>query len=188
MQSIPSTIRPTLTTSPTIMPAPLTLPLPVEAATVALAQRLATLVTTAPAGGRIHLRGELGAGKTTLARALLRACGVTGRIKSPSYALLESYKVSNLYFHHFDFYRFNDPQEWLDAGFRDVLVEDAVILIEWPERAADLLPAPDLDIYLDYTGSNAKSGTESDIDPGRSATLHAHTEKGQTWLHALAPR
>jgi len=154
---------------------PPTLPLPDEAATESLAQRLAILLTAPPAGGRIHLRGDLGAGKTTLARALLRACGVTGRIKSPSYALLESYKVSNLYFHHFDFYRFNDPREWLDAGFRDVLVDDAVVLIEWPERAADLLPPPDLDILLAYAGS----------DTHRTARLHAQSEKGQTWLHAL---
>jgi len=156
---------------------PLILNLPDEAATVALAQQLAALLTTPPAGGRIHLRGDLGAGKTTLARALLRASGVTGRIKSPSYALLESYKISNLYFHHFDFYRFNDPREWLEAGFRDLLVDDTVVLIEWPERAADLLPAPDLDVLLDYAGSDA--------NPGRRATLQAHTEKGQRWLHAL---
>src|SRR5690606_14881184 len=97
-------------------------PLPDEDATGVLAQRLAALacgrVPGGPAaGGRIHLRGELGAGKTSLARALLRAGGVTGRIKSPSYALLESYNVSNLYFYHFDFYRFSDAYEWRDAGF-----------------------------------------------------------------------
>jgi len=154
---------------------PLTLNLPDEAATAALARPLASLLTAPPAGGRIHLRGDLGAGKTTLARALLRASGVTGRIKSPSYALLETYKVSNLYFHHFDFYRFSDPREWLDAGFRELLVEDAVVLIEWPERAAALLPAPDLDILLTYAGA----------DTERTATLHAQSPKGQRWLHAL---
>jgi len=145
--------------------------LPDEHATEALARQLASPVSEM--GGRIYLHGDLGAGKTAFARALLRACGVTGRIKSPSYALLESYKVSNLYCYHFDFYRFNDPREWLDAGFRDVFRDDAVILIEWPERAADLLPTPDLAISLMYA------------DPGRDAQLHAHTAKGQTWLDAL---
>jgi len=156
--------------------------LPDEHATEALARQLALPVADRTrhndppgpeAGGRIYLRGDLGAGKTAFVRALLRACGVTGRIKSPSYALLESYKVSSLYFYHFDFYRFNDPQEWLDAGFRDTFRDEAVILIEWPERAKDLLPAPDLEISLIYVGQ------------GRDADLHAHTERGQRWLNAL---
>ena len=126
-------------------------------------------------GGCIHLRGELGAGKTAFTRALLKACGVTGRIKSPSYALLETYKVSNLYFYHLDFYRFNDPREWLDAGFRDLLRDDALVLIEWPEKAADELPPPDLDVSLEYSGS------------GRDVTLTALTSRGQKWLNAIVP-
>ena len=126
-------------------------------------------------GGSIHLRGDLGAGKTAFCRALLRACGVTGRIKSPSYALLETYKVSNLYFYHLDFYRFNDPREWLDAGFRDLLRDDALVLIEWPEKAADALPPPDLDVSLEYSGS------------GRDVTLTALTSRGQKWLNAIVP-
>jgi len=161
--------------------------LPDEHATERLARQLALPVTdrigqpeNAPpgpkAGGRIHLRGELGAGKTAFTRALLRASGVTGRIKSPSYALLESYKVFNLYFYHFDFYRFGDPREWLDAGFRDAFRDDAVVVIEWPERAADLLPAPDLEVFLAYA------------EQGRDADLHAHTVRGQLWLNALTTR
>ncbi|MFV0284427.1 MAG: tRNA (adenosine(37)-N6)-threonylcarbamoyltransferase complex ATPase subunit type 1 TsaE [Castellaniella sp.] len=154
--------------------------LPDEDTTVVLAQRLAELACgRAPggpaAGGRIHLRGELGAGKTTLARALLRAGGVTGRIKSPSYALLESYNVSNLYFYHFDFYRLRDTHEWLDAGFDEVLGEHAIFLIEWPEQAGDRLPPPDLDIHLEYNGT------------GRAAHLTACSEKGQQWLTYLDP-
>ncbi len=155
----------------------LSLHLPDEAATDGLAGRLAPLVSGAaglPAGGRIHLQGDLGAGKTAFTRALLRACGIQGRIKSPSYALLESYEVSNLYFYHFDFYRFSDSREWLDAGFRDLLRDDAVVLIEWPERAGSLLPPPDLLITLSYA------------QRGRDATLAAHTARGQTWLNALA--
>ncbi|MHA3905308.1 tRNA (adenosine(37)-N6)-threonylcarbamoyltransferase complex ATPase subunit type 1 TsaE [Castellaniella sp. WN] len=155
-------------------------PLPDEDATVALAQHLAELACgLAPngpaAGGRIHLRGELGAGKTSLARALLRAGGVTGRIKSPSYALLESYNVSNLYFYHLDFYRFSDAHEWRDAGFDELLDENAVVLIEWPEQAGTRLPPPDLDIRLEYAGT------------GRHARLTACSEKGQQWLTHLDP-
>ena len=160
--------------------------LPDEAATDALAVALARALGVphlgvdasdgnTPGGGAIHLRGDLGAGKTAFCRALLRACGVTGRIKSPSYALLETYKVSNLYCYHLDFYRFSDPREWLDAGFRDLLRPDALVLIEWPEKAAGLLPPPDLSIDLDYA------------DAGRDATLAAHTPRGQRWLNAIVP-
>ncbi|MGP1615985.1 MAG: tRNA (adenosine(37)-N6)-threonylcarbamoyltransferase complex ATPase subunit type 1 TsaE [Pollutimonas bauzanensis] len=157
------------------------LDLPDENATIALAAALAPMLCgTHPAigpsqrGGRIHLRGDLGAGKTSFARAFLRAAGITGRIKSPSYALLESYNLSNLYFYHLDFYRFSDPREWLDAGFRDILQKRAVVLIEWPEQAGDLLPPPDLDINLEYA------------DNGRHASLTAHSNKGKLWLTTLA--
>jgi len=126
--------------------------------------------------GSIHLKGDLGAGKTAFSRAFLRACGVTGRIKSPSYALLETYKVSNLYFYHLDFYRFNDPREWLDAGFRDLIRDDALVLIEWPEKAQDLLPPPDILISLEYS------------DSGRDVEIAAFTDRGQTWLNAIVPQ
>ena len=163
------------------MTTPLTIMLPNESATEQLASYLApmlcgtsSVLPDATPGGRIHLRGELGAGKTSFVRALLRTAGVQGRIKSPSYALLESYNLSNLHFYHLDFYRFSDPQEWMDAGFRDILQDENIVLIEWPERAGDLLPVPDLDIHLDYMGS------------GRQAVLVAHSEKGRTWLRTLA--
>jgi tRNA threonylcarbamoyladenosine biosynthesis protein TsaE len=156
--------------------------LPDEDATIALAAQLAPLICgahpkagAAQRGGRIHLRGDLGAGKTSFARALLRASGITGRIKSPSYALLESYNLSNLYFYHLDFYRFSDSREWVDAGFRDILQKEAVVLIEWPEQAGALLPPPDLDIHLEYA------------DIGRYASLTAHSDKGKLWLTILAP-
>ncbi len=163
------------------------LDLPDESATDALGRSLAivtadlhpgaggTLRPGPDAGGRIHLQGDLGAGKTALARALIRACGVTGRIKSPSYALLESYKVFNLYLYHLDFYRFSDPAEWSDAGFREILENKALVLIEWPERAAGQLSQPDMLIQLDYAQN------------GRRATLSAYTERGTTWFDALIP-
>lgn len=163
----------------------LSLELPDESATETLGQQLATiaanlypdtrgqLIPGPDAGGRIHLQGDLGAGKTSLVRAFLRQCGVTGRIKSPSYALLESYEVFNLYLYHLDFYRFSDPAEWLDAGFRDLMQENALVLIEWPERAEGLLSDPDILINLAYK------------ETGRHATLDAMTRKGLTWLTAL---
>ena len=93
----------------------------------------------------IELHGPLGAGKTTLVRHLLRALGVAGRIKSPTYAVLEPYTLADgTAVSHFDFYRFSEPRDWLDAGFRDVFASPGLKLAEWPERAAGLLPTPDL--------------------------------------------
>ena len=165
----------------------LTLELPDEHATERLGQALAHLAAALKpdalgkllpgpsAGGRIHLKGDLGAGKTALVRAFLRQCSISGRIKSPSYALLESYEVSNLYFYHLDFYRFSENADWLDAGFRDLFKNNALILIEWPERAGNLLSDPDLLIELSYAGL------------GRIATLSAYSEKGLSWINALPP-
>lgn len=104
----------------------------------------------------IELHGPLGAGKTTFVRHLLRALGVTGRIKSPTYAVMEPYELpgSNTGLHaglkcwHFDFYRFNDPREWEDAGFRELLGGPGLKLVEWPDQAGTLLPRPDLRMEL----------------------------------------
>ncbi|MFN3417187.1 MAG: tRNA (adenosine(37)-N6)-threonylcarbamoyltransferase complex ATPase subunit type 1 TsaE [Caldimonas sp.] len=91
----------------------------------------------------IELHGPLGAGKTTFVRHLLRALGATGRIKSPTYAVMESYSLPDLQVWHFDLYRFSDPREWEDAGFREILTGPGLKLVEWPDRAAGLLPVPD---------------------------------------------
>lgn len=159
--------------------ATISLHLPDEQATEALAASFAPLVCgQCPgilAGGRIHLRGDLGAGKTSFVRAFLRAAGIRGRIKSPSYALLESYNLSSLHFYHLDFYRFSDSREWLDAGFRDILQENSIVLIEWPEQAGSLLPPPDLEIQIKHE------------DEGRSAVLTAYSNKGILWLTTLFP-
>ncbi len=96
----------------------------------------------------IELHGTLGAGKTTFVRHLLQALGVQGRIKSPTYAVMESYELPGLPIWHFDFYRFKDPQEFEDAGFRDVFASEGLKLAEWPEQAAGLLPVPDLRMEL----------------------------------------
>ena len=98
------------------------------------------------------LHGDLGSGKTTFTRYLLQALGVTGRIKSPTYALVEPYALTHgdqlLRVWHFDFYRFKDPHEWEDAGFRDIFGSPGLKICEWPDKAAGFLPAPDLDMQL----------------------------------------
>lgn len=116
-----------------------------EAATLAFGAKLARKL--AP-GLTFYLEGDLGAGKTTLVRGLLRALGYNGRVKSPTYTLVETYSLPAFELYHFDLYRMHDPREWLDAGFRDVNEGQAVSLIEWPEKAAGWLPQPDVVIRL----------------------------------------
>ena len=103
----------------------------------------------------LTLHGDLGAGKTTFVRHLLRALGVSGRIKSPTYAVVEPHRAppgpawpQGLAVSHFDFYRFGDPREWEDAGFRELFADPGLKLVEWPEKAGSLMPAPDLSIEL----------------------------------------
>lgn len=141
-----------------------------EAATLAFGARLAAIVQP---GLYIALHGELGAGKTTLARGLLRGLGYDGRVKSPSYALVEVYKLSRLDLYHFDFYRFEDPHEMLDAGLDEAFNGTAVCIVEWPEKAREFLPAADLDISLTLA------------DGGRAARIAAGTERGTRCLQDL---
>jgi tRNA threonylcarbamoyladenosine biosynthesis protein TsaE len=115
---------------------------PDEAACARDAGRLARSVALRDAF--VELEGPLGAGKTTFVRHLLHALGVEGRIKSPTYAVVETYELDHVAISHFDFYRFDDPQEWEDAGFRDVFASPGLKLAEWPEKAEGLLPTPDL--------------------------------------------
>lgn len=142
-----------------------------EASTMLLGAALAKQVG---AGDVVFLRGDLGAGKTTLTRGLLRAVGHPGRVKSPTYALVELYVVSKLNFYHFDFYRFRDPEEWHEAGFRDLFNEANICLVEWPEKAEGLLPAADLNVHLKVTPANT-----------RQATITANSARGQVILAAL---
>lgn len=151
----------------------LTLELPDEAATIAMGAALASALEP---GLSIHLRGDLGAGKTTLVRGVLRGLGYRGPVKSPTYALVELYEVSRLVLHHFDFYRFHDPREWIDAGFRESFNGSTVSLIEWPEKAGGLLPPADVEIDLASSGE------------GRSASLRARSERGRKCLESLASR
>jgi tRNA threonylcarbamoyladenosine biosynthesis protein TsaE len=141
-----------------------------EAATALLGERLAACVIP---GLRIYLRGELGSGKTTLVRGLLRALGVREKVKSPSYALVELYVVSRLHLYHFDFYRFVNSNEFADSGFAEYFDGEGVCLVEWPERAGAVLPRPDLDIRLSHA-------TE-----GREVHLTAHSQAGARCLEGF---
>lgn len=149
---------------------------PNEDACAALAQTLSRHPEMA--GAMITLRGPLGAGKTTFARHLLRALGVSGPIKSPSYGLVESYDVPAMSIHHCDFYRFNDPREWEDAGVRDLLAGPGLKLVEWPEQAGDHLPRPDLELVIEPMPATSDASSDDD-HLARRVTLIAHTQRGQ---------
>jgi tRNA threonylcarbamoyladenosine biosynthesis protein TsaE len=104
----------------------------------------------------IELRGELGAGKTTLVRHLLQALGVQGRIKSPTYTIVEAYELADLSIWHCDFYRFNDPAEWEDAGLRELFAAPGLKLVEWPDKARGYLPPADLLIALEVQDESSR--------------------------------
>lgn len=127
----------------------------------------------------IELHGTLGAGKTTFTRHLLRALGVQGRIKSPSYAVVEPHQVPDIAIHHFDFYRFNDPQEWEDAGFRDLFGAPGLKLVEWPDRAAGLLPRPDLRLLIEPAGETCRQVSLQACTPAGATVLGALAEEGE---------
>ena len=125
-------------------------------------------------GLQVQLIGDLGAGKTTLVRATLRGLGHTGRVRSPTYTLIEPYALERpdgqLELYHFDLYRFTDPAEWADAGFREYFNSSAICLVEWPQQAGALLGVPDLVFALDVEGD------------GRVLTALAYSESGKACL------
>jgi tRNA threonylcarbamoyladenosine biosynthesis protein TsaE len=144
--------------------------------TRAFAEALAKQIQSAgpELNASIQLRGDLGAGKTTLVRYLLKALGVEGRIKSPTYAVVESYTLSSaINVWHFDFYRFNDPDEWEEAGFREIFASPGLKLVEWPEKAGLHLPAADLVLAIELTDADE-----------RRVTLHALTQAGARLVSA----
>lgn len=182
--------------------------LPDEAATVAFGERFAAaLRLQGPTGQRmngglhVHLLGDLGAGKTTLVRATLHALGHRGRVRSPTYTLVEPYRIDDADcadpppdraqpdpadqadqvnasstvkrgydVYHFDLYRFADPAEWADAGFREYFNEGALCLVEWPQKAGTLIGVPDLALSLDLAGE------------GRVLTARAYSARGKDYL------
>lgn len=160
-------------TLPKTLPITVALHWPDEAATQQFAQTLATRPAVRDAF--IELEGDLGAGKTTLVRHLLRALGVQGRVKSPTYAVVEPYELPDLTpplaIWHFDFYRFTDPREWEEAGFRDLFTAPGLKLVEWAINARAALPQPDLTIQF-----------ISLDDDSRQVHLHAHTAIGQALI------
>ncbi len=173
-----------------------------EGDTQAFAQRLANCPAIAHAS--LSLQGDLGAGKTTLVRHLLRALGVQGRIKSPTYAVVEPHTAEAcehlptgvpLAIWHFDFYRFSDPREWEDAGFRELFASPGLKLVEWPDRAAGFLPPMDAQIAIQtddtaMTNATAHSPTHpaaTEAETARQVQFLALTPVGQQLLAALCP-
>lgn len=142
-----------------------TLVWPDEAATAAFATQLAAALTRANLNACIALHGDLGAGKTTFVRHLLHALGVTGRIKSPTYAVVEPYSVAAGEVWHFDFYRFSAPREWEDAGFRDIFASVGLKLCEWPQNAAGVMPTPDLELHIEVNDDEQRQVTISALSP-----------------------
>ncbi|GHU03134.1 hypothetical protein AGMMS49960_16990 [Betaproteobacteria bacterium] len=141
-----------------------------EAATLALGAKLAAVLEPTL---KIWLSGDLGSGKTTLTRGVLRALGHQGPVKSPTYSLIEPYVVSRLHLYHFDFYRMNFPEEFLDAGLEEYFSGTGVCIVEWPQQAAPYLAAPDLLVAL------------AAHEDGRQARITAKTETGQRCIDRL---
>lgn len=131
------------------------------------------LAAGARPGQVLFISGDLGAGKTTLVRGLLRRLGHPGRAKSPTYALVEPYSFPSLDLYHFDFYRFKDRSEWLSSGFREHFNAQSLCVVEWPEKAGDLPAPPDVHIRLHFDGD------------ARSASLEALSGAGEVWLSSL---
>lgn len=142
-----------------------------EAATVALGQALYRAL--ADDGAVVFLEGPLGAGKTSLARAMLRAMGEPGPVRSPTYTLMEPYEIDGRRVYHMDLYRLADPEELEYLGIRDLDEPGLLLLVEWPERGAGLLPAGDVCIHLSHAGS------------GREAVLEGLSERGRAVLARL---
>ena len=122
----------------------------------------------------IYLEGDLGAGKTTLVRGVLRALGHSGNVKSPTYTLIEPYVDSSLHLYHFDFYRFTSPEEYFDAGLDEYFTAQGVCLIEWPQKAAPYVAPADMEIGLTVSGD------------GRDAIIRPLTEAGQQCATTIA--
>jgi tRNA threonylcarbamoyladenosine biosynthesis protein TsaE len=134
----------------------------------------ATLAPHLATGLVVYLHGELGAGKTTLVRGILRGLGHRGSVKSPTYTLVEPYLLGGRPVYHFDLYRVHDPEELEFLGLRDYLAGDSLCLVEWAERGGGIMPTPDIDITIERAGDE------------RRVQLTAHTEAGHAILRRIA--
>lgn len=150
----------------------LNLLLPTEAATAAVAAVLGAAIKP---GCVIYLSGTLGAGKTAFCRALIRSLGYNGRVKSPTYTLVEPYNLGKFDLYHFDFYRFSSEEELREAGFEEMLDSAAITLVEWPEMAANTLPEPDVLLRLELVAT----------EHARHLQVAVHGEAGRACLSAL---
>ena len=139
-----------------------------ESASVALGEALGHVLAASPNVVVVHLRGDLGAGKTTLSRGILRAMGHQGAVKSPTYTLVEIYELAGRRLYHFDLYRLGDPEELEYMGIRDYFTGDSICLIEWPERGQGVLPDADLLIELEPFLSGRQARITPSTDRGRS--------------------
>lgn len=149
-----------------------------EAATLAFGEAIGRAIVHVPAGEmslHANLIGDLGAGKTTLVRGVLRGLGYTGRVKSPTYPLLETYKAADLNLSHFDLYRLETPDAFVEAGFEEYFVGSGVRFVEWPDRAGSFMPGPDWCIFL----IEAPEG-------GRHVTIEAQSAVGASLLGQLS--
>ena len=126
-----------------------------------------------PLGAKIYLQGDLGAGKTTLVRGFLRGRGYAGKVKSPTYTLIEPYELAGADIYHFDLYRLNDAEDLEGMGFRDYFDENSIALVEWPEKAESALTEPDLKIMIDI------------LSPGRALNLQAHKTLGKKIVDSI---
>ncbi len=149
--------------------------LPDEAATVAFGDKIAKSIneTTGVKGAILYLHGDLGAGKTTLTRGIVTGFGHQGRVKSPTYTLVEPYELEQRTVYHFDLYRLADPEELEFMGIRDYFADNSVCVVEWPQQGQGFLPAADLLVYLVY------------VDDHRQVTLQSNSEVGEKLVRAL---
>jgi tRNA threonylcarbamoyladenosine biosynthesis protein TsaE len=148
--------------------------LPDSRATEALGAALALAFPGASSGAVVYLKGELGAGKTTCARSMLHALGVTAPVRSPTYTLVDTYSVATLDCVHIDLYRVQSALEVEELGLRDLTGPGSLMMIEWPEKGGTAVPHADLELWLTYAGES------------RRAALGAATEVGAKWLVNLA--
>ncbi|ASM52635.1 MULTISPECIES: tRNA (adenosine(37)-N6)-threonylcarbamoyltransferase complex ATPase subunit type 1 TsaE [Pseudoalteromonas] len=141
-----------------------------DIATVTMGNRIAAIIEQ---GAVIYLHGDLGAGKTTFTRGIVQGFGHTGKVKSPTYTLVEPYELERANVYHFDLYRLGDPEELEYMGIRDYFSAQAICVVEWPEKGGEFIPVPDLNITLSYVGDE------------RNIVINSASERGSVIIEKL---